>query len=889
MRLGHVVALFLVATSLAAGAAGPNPGTRRIERIDLARGWRLESSAKIKRTGAEISRVGFPATGWHGATVPTTIVAALVADRTFPDPYFGMNMRSLPGVTYPIGNNFSLLPMSPDSPFAVSWWYRTEFTAPADFAGQQTLLHLDGISFRANVWLNGKQIATSEDIAGTWRLFEIDTRSALRRGRNALAIEVVAPTPHDLAMTFVDWNPMPPDKNMGLWRPVYLTAGGPVSLRHPFVETEVELPSRASARLTVRAELTNHSDKPVRGTLRGTIGTIGAIHFAQPVELAAGETRDVAVSPDAVPQLTMKDPKLWWPAQMGKPVLHTLRLAFETGGRVSDAGEIHFGIRQVTSEMDADKKTLLFRINGKPILIRGGGWAPDAMVREDPRKLEQKVRLAQHMGLNTIRLEGTLETEDFFQLTDRIGMLVMAGWCCCHHFEEWEKWDDQDRRIAERSQHDQILRLRAHPSVFVWLNSSDMPAKVPAVEEMYIRVLKQVHWPNPYVSSASATPSPFSGPSGVKMNGPYDFVPPVYWLDDPGKYGGAWSFATEISPGGAPPEIESVRAMLPKDHLWPVDDWWNFHAGGGEFKNMNLFINAMNARYGPSDDAEEFTTKSQMMAYEGLRSMYEAYSRNKYKATGVIQWMMTNAWPSMIWHQYDYYLRPGGGYYGTKKACEPLHAMYSYNDGSVWLISSRYDDAPALKVTATIYDLDMKQRWQQQATLDAPADSTQKVLTVPAVGELTGLSSTYFLVLNVDEPTGKHASSNLYWLSTAPEKVAWEKSTWWYSPTSSFADFTALNKLPKARVSYRTASDLQAGKMRTRVTVKNDSPAIAFFVRLKVNQGANGAEVLPSYWDDNYFSLLPGEEREITSTYDAAALGKAKPHVTVTGWNVEAR
>lgn len=870
-------------------ASGSSRASR--PRLDLARGWTLQSSAKVTASGDEISRAGFDAKGWHAATVPTTVVAALVKDGTFPDPYFGMNLRKLPGVDYGIGENFSLKPMSPNSPFAVPWWYRTEFTIPAGFAQQHVLLHLDGLSFRANVWLNGKQIARSQDIAGTWRLFELDVTPHLRPGaKNALAIEVFAPTPHDLAMTFVDWNPMPPDKNMGLWRPVFLTAEGPVSVRHPFVETEVL--SLDSARLTVRADLINHAEQAVRGTLRGVIGKI---RFAQPVELAAGETRSVAISPAEVPELAVKNPELWWPAQMGKPALHTLELQFETGGEVSDQASIRFGIRQVTSELDATRRILKFSINGKPILIRGGGWAPDAMVREDEKRLEAKVRLAQHMGLNTIRLEGKLETEQFFELTDRLGMLVMAGWCCCHHFEEWDKWNDEDYRIAEASQRSQILRLRAHPSVFVWLNASDMPPSIPKVEQMYINVLKEVHWPNPYVSSAKNEPSPLTGPPGVKMAGPYDFVPPVYWLEDTGdvkkvggEFGGAWSFATEISPGGAPPEIESIKAMLPQEHWWPVDDWWNFHAGGGEFKDMNIFIDAMDARYGKSSTLEEFSTKSQMMAYEGLRAMFEAYSRNKYKSTGVIQWMMTNAWPSMIWHQYDYYLRPGGGYYGTKKACEPLHAMYSYDDASVWLVSSRYDAVPKVKVTAVAYDTSMKVLWQQATTVDAGPDSTQQLFRIPPQ-VAAGAHGTYFLTLDVTEPTGARASSNLYWLSTRPEKVAWDKSKWWYSPVVSYADFTALNELPKARVTYTTRSKAEAGAMRTTVRLKNTSPAIAFFLRLKLDKGESGEEILPSYWDDNYFSLLPGEEREISASYDGAALAGAQPRVSVSGWNVEVR
>jgi exo-1,4-beta-D-glucosaminidase len=504
------------------------------------------------------------------------------------------------------------------------------------------------------------------------------------------------------------------------------------------------------------------------------------------------------------------------------------------------------------------------------------------MVRHDPRRIEQQVRMAQDMGLNTIRLESKLETPDFFELTDRLGMLVMPGWCCCHHWEEWDQWDAEDHKVAEHSQRDQLMRLRKHPSVFVWLNASDMPPTNPEVEKMYIRVLKETHWPTPYLSSATAKVSKVTGETGVKMNGPYDFVPPVYWLEDPEKYGGAWSFATEISPGGAPPPIESMRQMLPPDKLWPVNDWWLYHAGGGQFKDIKIFTKAQDKRYGPSRSAEEFTTKSQMMAYEGLRAMFEAFSRNKYNSTGVIQWMMNDAWPSIIWHQFDVYLRANGGYYGTKKACQPLHAMYSYNDRSVWLISSQYTAAPGLKVTARVFDFDMNQKHVQEATLDAPPDSTQKVFTLPSP---QGVSGTYFVHLAVTDGSGKQVSSNLYWLSTKPDTLDWKKSTWYYTPTSSYADFTALNRLPKVQLRTTSQTERQGEQLHTRVVLENTGKTVAFFIRLQLMKGA-GEELLPVYWEDNYLSLLPGEKREVVATVDAHDAGTAEPRVVVTGWNV---
>ena len=324
--------------------------------------------------------------------------------------------------------------------------------------------------------------------------------------------------------------------------------------------------------------------------------------------------------------------------------------------------------------------------------------------------------------------------------------------------------------------------------------------------------------------------------------------------------------------------------MLGKDHLWPIDDWWNYHAGGGEFKNIQVFSEALNTRYGKADNVQDFALKSQLMAYEGIRAMYEAYSRNKYASTGVIQWMLNNAWPSMIWHLYDYYLRGGGGYFGAKKSMEALHPVYGYDDRSIWVVSSQYQDAKGLKLTAKLYNLDMAEKFSQDATVDALADSTSKVLTLP---EVANLSPTYFLQLTLSDAAGKVVGSNFYWLSTKPETLDWEKSTWWVTPTASFADYTALSQLPKASLKVSSRSERRGEEGLTQVTLENPGKGLAFFVRLKVNKGKGGEEILPVLWQDNYFSLMPGEKREVTATYRASELGSAMPAVEVSGWNVQ--
>src|ERR1017187_4401963 len=258
--------------------------------------------------------------------------------------------------------------------------------------------------------------------------------------------------------------------------------------------------------------------------------------------------------------------------------------------------------------------------------------------------------------------------------------------------------------------------------------------------------------------------------------------------------------------------------------------------------------------------------------------MFEASGRNKYTSTGVSQWMLNNAWPGLIWHLYDWYLRPGGSYFGAKKACEPLHVQYSYDDRGVVIVNSYYRPFANMKVRTRVLNLDMTEKFSKESKVDVGEDSSTLVTTLP---ELAGLSSTYFVSLELRDSSGNVVSRNLYWLSTKPETLEWEKSTWYVTPTGTFADFTALNGLPPVELKVAAASKADS----TSVTVTNPGKTLAFGVHVKVKKGADGDEVLPVLWEDNYFALLPGESRQVTAAYNARDLGRARPVVEVESWS----
>jgi exo-1,4-beta-D-glucosaminidase len=838
--------------------------------------WTLQSSARVAAGGAQLSRVGYETEGWNRIRVPNTVVGALVENGTYKDPYFGMNLRGLPGMDYPIGQRFTLIDTPKDSPFKPAWWYRTEFEVPASQGGRTYALHFDGINYRANIWVNGRQIANSKDVVGVFRRYEFDVTPLVQAGaRNALAVEVFGPEPHDLSIMWVDWNPTPPDKNMGLWADVYLTTSGPLALRHPHVVPALTVPSLATADLTVTAEVWNRSDAPVKGTVRGAIESI---RLSREVTLAPREKATVRFTPKDTPDLRIRNPRVWWPYRHGNQELYSLALEVDAGGERSDEVKVTFGIQHVASEVTKDGGRL-FKVNGKPILIRGGGWASDMLLRPiTTERAEAELRYVKEMGLNTIRLEGKLETDEFYDLADREGILLMPGWCCCDQWEMWDKWDAEDHRVGPASLRDQAIRIRNHPSVISWMNGSDFPPPA-KVEQAYLDVLEQCEWSKPIVSNATDAPGPVSGPSGMKMKGPYDYVPPSYWLTDT-KNGGAWGFASEISPGAAVPPIESLRAMLPEKSLWPIDEVWKFHAGGDEFKDLQRFTQALEGRYGKATSAEDYARKAQALTYEGQRAMFEGFARNKYRSTGVIQWMLNNAWPSMIWHLYDYYLRPGGGYFGTKKANEPLHVQYSYDDRSIAVVNDLYEAVKGLTVAAEVLDFNLASKFKREMPVDIGPDAVVRPFQIPELKELT---ATYFVRLTLRDSNGREISRNFYWLSVKDDILDWKNTKWYYTPTSRHADLTALSTLPPTTLSVTPQFDSASGSSGARITVRNTGKALAFQIRLKAIDSATGNEMLPVFWEDNYFELLPGESREIRVTYPPAT---AQPRIEVEGWNV---
>jgi exo-1,4-beta-D-glucosaminidase len=862
--------------------AGAKPDLAPGGRLYLRDGWAVRSSAQVPQSGAALSSVGYPVSDWTPAHVPVTVVAARLANHEIPDPYFGMNLRQLAGTSdYPVGGRFALHDMTSANPYKAPWWYRTEVDLPA--TRERVWLHFDGINYRANIWLNGKRVAVDKDVAGSYRRYAFDVTALAKPGqRNALAVEVYSPGKNDLAPSFVDWNPTPPDRNLGLWQEVYLATSGPVRLEHAFVTSKV--PSRSQARLTIGAELTNTTGAKLTATVNAVIG---AIRVSETVTLGPHEKKAISLTPEAHPELVVSSPRLWWPYQLGPQNLHDLQLSVSIDGNVSDRSVTRFGMREVTMEL-VDGLWASYKVNGTPLFIRGGGYTSDMLLRFSAERDEQEMQLVKDLGLNTIRIEGKLANDHLFDVTDREGILVIAGWECCSAWEYWvddqqthgiAPWNEATRAIAAASLRSQLYRLRGRASMLSFLYGSDSHPP-PDIERMYLGVVKETRWPLPTHNQASERePSTVTGPSGFKMTGPYDYVPPAYWYIDQ-KYGGAFGFNSETGPGAAVPNVESLKKFLPADKLWPINATWHYHMGSDRFATLDTHTQALEGRYGKATSVEDYALKAQALAYDGQRAMFEAYRRNKGKTTGVVAWMLNSAWPSLLWHLYDYYLALGGGYYGTKKANELVHIQYSYDDRTVVVVNDSAAPVDGLKAQAEIWDLHGKKRHvQERAKLHAGTDKSVVALTLPAPeGEAS------FVRLTLRNAKDQVVSQNFYWLASKPDVLEWSKTDWWGTPVTSHGDLTSLKTLEPVTPKVSARSDGAGG---LRVTVHNGGKGVAFLVRLRVTRGAGGDEILPSTWSDNYVSLVPGESRELSVHLPAgAAAGRGAPVVVVSGWNV---
>jgi hypothetical protein len=849
----------------------------------ISDGWELASNTQLIENQDD----------WMNATVPGTVLTTLVEQGVFPDPYFGLNNLAIP-----------------DTLCRMDWWYRNVFNFPPNATGERIRLIFNGINYRAEIFFNGKKVG---NIEGAFIRGEFDVTSLMQKtGKNTLAVHILPPPnpgiPHEQSMlagqglnggqlsldgpTFIssmgwDWIPGIRDRNIGIWQDVRLKTGGDVQIIDPQIITDVLLPDTTQAKITIHAELKNCSSQPVEGKL---LAQIENIELEMPYQLSAYETKQICFTPEKYTQLHFKNPRLWWPNGYGQQALYSLELKAFVQNAFSDLKKVRFGIREMSYELmvhdeekgntrivytpaesikdgrplfDFEKRVFfsediqlpclqegirsadfevldandpvgpyfVIRVNGVRIFCRGGNWGmDDAMKRSSRERLEPYVKLHQDLNFNIIRnWTGESTEEVFYELCDEYGMLVWNDF--------WITTDDtvepSDQALFLRNATDVVRRFRNHPSIAVW-NPRNEGFAPKGLGEPLTRMLAKEDPTRHYHGQSRFLNMGTSGPWGFFED------PSLYYTQN------AQGFDTEMG-SFAIPTASTLRKFIAPEDQWPINDVWAYHDLHHTTQNFKGFMETVN-RYGEPKDMDDFARKSQRVTYDAWRSMLEAWnSRMWNNTTGLILWMSHPAWPSMIWQTYTYDYETPGSYFGAKKACEPVHIQMNLPDNDILIVNSTRRDYKRLNISVSCFDLEGKELEKQTKQMDAPNNTiTNCVLSVSEKNR----PDLYLVRLVLKDNTGKILSVNDYW------KVR------------NQAAYHLFDQLQPVDLEIKQ----QLKGKRLFVEVQNKSNKIASSIKLNAFDKRSGELILPAYFSDGYFNLLPGEKRIIECSVDESLL-----------------
>ncbi|MFA5191627.1 MAG: glycoside hydrolase family 2 protein [Verrucomicrobiia bacterium] len=906
-RLPLVFALVLASAGMVIAAEEARLGQHQC----LSDGWLLQSSVLVSDDGERISTVDYKPQRWFKTSVPSTVLSALVKNGVYLDPRFGLDVFRIPDSSDEFNRKHDLAKFSylPDkrNPWRDPYWYRTEFALPTIEQGRHLWLNFNCINYRADVWLNGVRIAGRDTMAGMFQRFRFDITAHARPGRNALAVRI-HPVDHpgvpdaqldvfgrsrgehkeierDVTMIETvgyDCMMTVPDRNMGICQEVFLEWTGPVDIRHPFVVTELPLPDTSRATLKVSAELVNASALPVRGVLRGRVAGTD-VSFEQPMELGPNETKLVHVEKKPV----MRQPRLWWPVNHGEQYLYDLVLKLESDGVAVTERTVRFGVRQITTEMHEldgwhGRRVL---VNGRKIFCRGGYIQPELLLDWDARRIENEIRYFADENTNLIYFEDIPNPPDvFLEACDRHGVMFGNCFYACSWMDKPGR--PEDLGLLERCTMDLVKRYRNHPSLVMYMSMDEgfTRAEVYSMWRRHVSGLDGTRFwiPSGYLADfnngeATATAQKYAHFREDLPTGMNDVRPKSYGWQEPTQYfrwvreDRSWMFKIESGSASLPP-ISSLAKFLPdlgargtNGTPFPLTADWAHHGANHYYKPYDQAIRRL---HGEPESVADYCWKGHLVTADQHRSFYEAVNHRMWEITsGFTEWKINSCFPDVQWQNFDYFHKPVISHFFIKRACEPLHVQMNLIDHAVSVINCRPQPQPGLAVSASVFDLDARPLWQRTVKLDAPANAFREAF---AIAGLTNLAPFVFVKLQLKDVTGQSVSDNFYWL-----------------PGRDVADFKALQKLPLVKLSTTMNVESVGTETIIRVKVTNPTKAIAFFIQLALTRGAGGGEILPVLWSDNYFSLVPGESRELTARVATRDLAGKKPFLEVGGWNIQ--
>jgi beta-galactosidase/beta-glucuronidase len=902
-----------------------------VTKLTLSGDWFIKSSIQVKDGGEIISTDKYRPEAWYPAKVPTTVLNALVKDGVYPDPWVGLNNYKIPDVSDEFNRKYGLAKYSyiggSTNPWKDPYWFRKEFNLPESYKGKKLWLNFDGINYRADVWLNGQKIAGQQEMVGMFLRFKYDiTQYAAVSKKNYLAVKIYQvdhpgiPTPgvqfevfgknrghsedlfKDETLKFSggwDCAPVVRDRNMGIYQDVYITATGPVSIENPFVVTDLPLPDTTHADIKITAELKNDSKEEVKGLLTAKISLINTLEFptyskslggsmqdiiiSKEIKLAANSITEIALGTAEFPELSIHNPYLWWPNGYGKQYLHNLELTFNINGRSSDKQNTTFGIREVTNELKkiGNDYGRVFYINGKRVFCRGGWLQSDALLDQDTKRVFDEARLLAKANVNMVANEDAPSPADvILDSYDKYGLMCWETFYQCWRMYPGSRTANNplDHGLALREAQNIIKRYRNHPSLVIWCAANETTV----AEDIYTPLRKYVFamdGTRPFISSSNISwdvdkLTPYIKddlPNGTTDNGDpdYNWNPERFYFDKILEVD-KQAFRNEL---GAPsvPVYSSLKKFMPnfsKDTgspIFPLDSTWAEH-GAWDDNNYAFrgYDNAIRTIYGTPSSVEDYAKKAQFVNANSYRAMFEAANHRIWTITsGVMLWKLNSCWPEMLWQIYDWFLCQNASYYFAQKAMEPIHIQMNANDFKVSVINTRHINLDNLVINAKVVDFNMKDVWNRTDTVSIGADMYRELFTIPGKLKLTPV---YFVKLELKRKDGIILSENTYWLSS-----------------ESKPNLSPLSSLEPVVLEMSALTEEKGKEYQITVKLANHTDKLSFFNRLVITKGEKGEEVLPTFWDSNFITLFPGEEKTVRATIVKEDLHEATPYISIDG------
>ena len=801
--------------------------------LELSRGaWMLQRASEVHADGEQISSSSFSTDGWIAATVPGTVAGS----------YF--NAGAIPDIRY----DDDQLQLS-ESFFNSDFWYRDSFSLPESFKGRTLILDFNGINWKADIFLNGQYVG---HIDGAFNRGRFDV-TAIVAQENVLAVlihrnshpgiikeqtAITADTNGGILgadnPTFHptigwDWIPTVRGRDIGIWDNVYLRAENSVTIDDGFVLTHL---ADGAVQVTPGAVLTNLSSEPVAGVLKVSIGDFP---MELPVSLAAGQELEVTMAPAVMP-----DAKLWWPTGYGDQNMYDVTAEFIADGRTEAKYEFATGLREMT--YDTSQGILDIFINGRRLICNGGNWGfPEIYLNYRAREYDAAVAYHADMNFTMIRnWVGQTGDNEFYEACDRHGVMIWQDFWLAN---PWDGPDPDDNDMFLANALDYVRRIRRHPSIALYCgrNEGYPPA---ALDGNLRQIVAQYHPGIIYF--------PNSADDFVSGHGPYRAMPvKTYFEAEVGK-------DRLHSERGMPNVMtaESLKRMLRKENQWPQNYVWGIHDYTLENAQSAATFNAMvEKHFGKAKDADEFTKWAQLVNYDGYRAMYESRSWNR---KGLIIWMSHSCWPSMVWQTYDYYLAPTAAYFGAKKGSAPIRIQWNPVLETVEVVNNNFGDVTGAVAEIGVYSYDGKLLFSRTDNVSVSDDSTLPLDRLAV--DSTALGSVHYLKLKLSK--GDDVLADNFYIHSADE------------------DLSVLKSLPRTTVDMTSLFTPMGDEWVGDVSFRNTGSTPALMLRLDVRAG--GEQVLPVIYEDNWFSLLPGESKSVSIRFKDADTHGYKPELKVS-------